>query len=602
MKNKKKLYYKYNCDKKLDIYLSPLHKSQNKKKISKLESKNNKDVMNKPKKSKYNNEKGKENLLKNYELNKNNYDINKEEFLIKRQNIDKLFLADYVNVQDLNFNMTDNLINELSKEKNIINDFSLIKNKQIKDDYDMRLQEFYKNKEYITPNENNFNLQIEKNNINNNYINNEIKFIENYNRFNHEIQLVENKNYMNDLSQFFLKNNENYLIQNQLYLIKNNSPLYSDNISSDFGGNVNLPFYECYAQFPEKEKLKNEEKEYLHSETNKHNKIENINNDNNDLENKKLKLEDIPEKKCKEENHSIFESHNKTKDKINDINKIPKKDNELLDKNKNMLIKFISNDQSINFSMSCAPNDKFVKIEYRLYDKYPLLRDRGAFFLTSGRIIHKSATLKENYIKNGDIILVETIYDNEIEKNKNFIAIDFMFKGDYYPMVCNLDSKIYDIKDDLSNILPEIGNHYVSFLCKGILMSNYEKTLREYGIIKGDKVLVFDKRDGNFNFNINTRNEEYILVHFISQDQQINTAIRGNKLDDFFKIENELYNKFPNIRDKNCFFLGNGGRIEPQKTLKENGLENGDKLIIINYINLKLFYEKYNRNLNKSGI
>ena len=581
MKNKKKLYYKYNCDKKLDIYLSPLHKSQNKKKISKLESKNNKDVMNKPKKSKYNNEKGKENLLKNYELNKNNYDINKEEFLIKRQNIDKLFLADYANVQDLNFNMTDNLINELSKEKNIINDFSLIKNKQIKDDYDMRLQEFYKNKEYITPNENNFNLQIEKNNINNNYINNEIKFIENYNRFNHEIQLVENKNYMNDLSQFFLKNNENYLIQNQLYLIKNNSPLYSDNISSDFGGNVNLPFYECYAQFPEKEKLKNEEKEYLHSETNKHNKIENINNDNNDLENKKLKLEDIPEKKCKEENHSIFESHNKTKDKINDINRIPKKDNELLDKNKNMLIKFISNDQSINFSMSCAPNDKFVKIEYRLYDKYPLLRDRGAFFLTSGRIIHKSATLKENYIKNGDIILVETIYDNEIEKNKNFIAIDFMFKGDYYPMVCNLDSKIYDIKDDLSNILPEIGNHYVSFLCKGILMSNYEKTLREYGIIKGDKVLVFDKRDGNFNFNINARNEEYILVHFISQDQQINTAIRGNKLDGFFKIENELYNKFPNIRDKNCFFLGNGGRIEPQKTLKENGLENGDKLIIV---------------------
>ena len=85
-------------------------------------------------------------------------------------------------------------------------------------------------------------------------------------------------------------------------------------------------------------------------------------------------------------------------------------------------------------------------------------------------------------------------------------------------------------------------------------MSNYEKTLREYGIIKGDKVLVFDKRDGNFNFNINTRNEEYILVHFISQDQQINTAIRGNKLDGFFKIENELYNKFPNIRDKNCFF------------------------------------------------
>ena len=162
MKNKKKLYYKYNCDKKLEIYLSPLHKSQNKKKISKLESKNNKDVMNKPKKSKYNNEKGKENLLKNYELNKNNYDINKEEFLIKRQNIDKIFLADYVNVQDLNFNMTDNLINELSKEKNIINDFSLIKNKQIKDDYDMRLQEFYKNKEYITPNENNFNLQIEK--------------------------------------------------------------------------------------------------------------------------------------------------------------------------------------------------------------------------------------------------------------------------------------------------------------------------------------------------------------------------------------------------------------------------------------------------------
>ena len=109
-----------------------------------------------------------------------------------------------------------------------------------------------------------------------------------------------------------------------------------------------------------------------------------------------------------------------------------------------------------------------------------------------------------------------------------------------------------------------------------------EKTFRDYAITSGDKILVGDLDNFVvFNENKGEKKDEFIIVHFISTDQHINIAIRGNKSAPLCILENELYNMFPDYRNKNCYFLGNGWKCDKKKTLEENKIENGDKLIVV---------------------
>ena len=233
--------------------------------------------------------------------------------------------------------------------------------------------------------------------------------------------------------------------------------------------------------------------------------------------------------------------------------------------------------------MICEIDDKFKNVEKLLYTKYPEIKKKGGcYFICNGIALNKSATLRENNIKNGDTILANYIYDEEIERNEDYIAIDFIYNTLEYAMVCHKDDNIYNIKERLYDEIPQLKGSEFFFLYNGILLSNKEKTLRDNYIKNGDKILIvgIDDDDEKDNF-INERNEEYIIVHFISTDQTINNALRCNKFDKFYIIENELYNKFPNFKTKKCFFLGNGGQIDSHKTLEENKILNGDKLIVV---------------------
>ena len=301
MKHQRPLYSKYSCDDKLGIYSNPYLPKNNyeyRKILSNVKSKYMDDYNTSKKFSKYSEEKKFNNLLTNYyqdynilktkynfteEDNEepNDYNITDEEYFNKRQNVEKIFSGDLYDIQDFNFEVTDNLLMELPKENN----YSLIKNTQIKEDYDFRLQGFNKNNKYFVPNdekivdeendnenefdENNNNINININNINNNEYEDQDKVNikaenNNINNNNNEIIIDNNNNiseennnninnnvseeeksidYLDNDEQFNLKNNENYLILNQPN--KNGDlPLFSDIISSDFYDNYRVPFYE----------------------------------------------------------------------------------------------------------------------------------------------------------------------------------------------------------------------------------------------------------------------------------------------------------------------------------------------------------------------
>ena len=129
--------------------------------------------------------------------------------------------------------------------------------------------------------------------------------------------------------------------------------------------------------------------------------------------------------KCKER-----EKDNKIDFLIKKVNKLEKDLNfysnkviELLEKLKsnnqnegipNNLISIIfqSLDKKVHCSIICKETDVFKNVESSLYKKYPEYLESEQYFIVNGKTIDKIKTLKENGIKDNDIIL---LYVNEMD-------------------------------------------------------------------------------------------------------------------------------------------------------------------------------------------
>ena len=71
-------------------------------------------------------------------------------------------------------------------------------------------------------------------------------------------------------------------------------------------------------------------------------------------------------------------------------------------------IKFISGVQDINYPIITKNTEKFIKLEYILYEKYPKYMETVNYFLSGGNKINRNQTLEQNNIKNNDIIALYT--------------------------------------------------------------------------------------------------------------------------------------------------------------------------------------------------
>ena len=75
--------------------------------------------------------------------------------------------------------------------------------------------------------------------------------------------------------------------------------------------------------------------------------------------------------------------------------------------------------------------------------------------------------------------------------------------------------------------------------------------------------------------------EKLISVQFVSVDQNINNfKVIVKNTDNFSKLEDILYKKFPKYKDTDNYFIGNGKRINRNRTLEENKIKNNDILTL----------------------
>ena len=85
------------------------------------------------------------------------------------------------------------------------------------------------------------------------------------------------------------------------------------------------------------------------------------------------------------------------------------------------------------------------------------------------------------------------------------------------------------------------------------------------------------------NTNKKVNKEKPISVIFSSIDQKIHYSIACYKSDNFSKIEKELFEEYPELKNKNINYLFNGGTINTSATLEQNKVKNS-AIILINYL------------------
>ena len=177
----------------------------------------------------------------------------------------------------------------------------------------------------------------------------------------------------------------------------------------------------------------------------------------------------------------------------------------------------------------------------------------------------------------------------------HFVSCDFRIN---FPIVGLRDDKFSSLVKKLSEEFPEIENLNCYYVANGGKL-DLEKTIKENGLGSGCTVIInFYENERveidlkNEDIAIDLKNEdiaidlknEDIAIAFFSVDQSIiNQGVLAGEIEVFSDVEEKLFMKAPEIRNKLCYFLHNGKQIDKELTIKENNIKNGD-IIVLNFI------------------
>ena len=85
-----------------------------------------------------------------------------------------------------------------------------------------------------------------------------------------------------------------------------------------------------------------------------------------------------------------------------------------------------------------------------------------------------------------------------------------------------------------------------------------------------------------FNSTEKIKEEDKINIEFTSIDQTIvDLSILCKKTDSFNKVKNAILNNYPELKNRNIYFLVNGFIVEEIKTLEENKIKTNSKILIV---------------------
>ena len=151
-------------------------------------------------------------------------------------------------------------------------------------------------------------------------------------------------------------------------------------------------------------------------EKNKNNLLSKENyNLNNEIQNLNFKINSLKNNQKfynPNNNSNIYIEMNQLYKQINDLNEKLKRFPFILERNeKIMSIIFASVDQNIHYSIVCKNTDNIHQLEGELYREYPQFSETENYFMCKGKVLNKFHSFESNYIKNGDVIVLNQKYN-----------------------------------------------------------------------------------------------------------------------------------------------------------------------------------------------
>ena len=108
--------------------------------------------------------------------------------------------------------------------------------------------------------------------------------------------------------------------------------------------------------------------------------------------------------------------------------------------------------------------------------------------------------------------------------------------------------------------------------------------LEEISKSKDEKILKLEQDLEKFKSYYSTSEKELISLSIILGDQSIEKFNIVSKDSDIFTtLENKIYEKNPNLRENENFFLFNGKKINKNKTLKDNNIKDNSVITLYKF-------------------
>ena len=253
-----------------------------------------------------------------------------------------------------------------------------------------------------------------------------------------------------------------------------------------------------------KNNKKDAQQDLIVKEEEKSNKKEDIKNEEKENNKEKIKEEKQENKEEdieKEEEEIEKEEVNKLTIGLKASKPILEKSGDKNDKkelnNQIIGIRFLSQDQKINYPIACSLSDIFSEVEKKLFLQYPELKNKNIYYIGNGNKINRDETIEKNEIKHESCLI---IIENEDEENVDIpiletkiIIIHFLYESQNFKLniACNPSDFFLAIENKLYLELPILRKKNLSFFLDGKMIIR-SATIEENGIKDNCTILIFE--------------------------------------------------------------------------------------------------------------
>ena len=241
----------------------------------------------------------------------------------------------------------------------------------------------------------------------------------------------------------------------------------------------------------------------------------------------------------------------------------------------------LAEDYNMSFFETSAKTRQNINEVFNFLTEEILKTDKEKTQTKGDKLPKEESSKKENNDKTKIIDDKTQIVDDKtkiIVDNKN-ISLLIKENEEYKNEISNLKNYIKELERKLKekeNIINEEKIENEKLINK---IKFFENNSNNYSL--SDRILELDKELNKFKSYCLSPGQKLISIKFISTDQMINNYTIIAKNDDkFSKIEDILYEQYPNYKESDNYFILKGNKIKRNKTLEENNINDNDIIML----------------------